>query len=135
MIEELKNGVRIMSIEARYLYSANKNDVKSDKFVRSGYDTTSFWDNKRKKKKIPDGLYKVKMPYSLALEKMHEIKMDEFKSDDYGTVYSDMVINVTFKGAAKKEKVLKPTKKGEIREPKPKYLIKTYGTGKNSLPH
>lgn len=24
MIEDLKNGVRIMSIEARYLYSANK---------------------------------------------------------------------------------------------------------------
>lgn len=130
MIEELKNGVRIMSIEARYLYSANKNDEKSDTSVRSGYDTSRFWDSKRKKKKIPDGLYKVKMPYSLALERMYEIKVDEFKSDDYDTVYSDMVINVTFKGAAKKEKVLKATKNGGIREPKPKYLIKTYGKGK-----
>lgn len=118
-----------MSIEARYLYSANKNDEKGDTSVRIGYDTSRFWDSKRKKKKIPDGLYKVKMPYSLALEKMYEIKVDEFKSDDYDTAYSDMVINVTFKGAAKKEKVLKTTKNGGIRDPKPKYLIKTYGKG------
>jgi len=131
MIEELKNGIRIMSIEARYLYSASKNNEKSDTSATSGYDTSKFWECENKKKKVPDGLYKVKMPYSLALEKMYEIKRDEFKSDDYETVYSDMVINVTFKGAAKKEKVLKPTKNGEIREPKPKYVIKTYGTGKN----
>ena len=122
MIETLKDGVRIMSIEARYLYSANKGE---------GYDTSDFWDNENKKKKIPSELYKVKMPYSLGIEKMYEIRKDEFKEDDYNTVYSDMVINVTFKGAAKKEKVLKSTAKGEIRKSKPKYIIKTYGEGKN----
>lgn len=128
MIEELKNGVRIMSIEARYLYSANKN---SDVSIVNGYGTSKFWNNGDKKRKVPDALYKVKMPYSLGLEKMYEIGSDEFKTDDYDNIYSDMVINVTFKGAAKKEKTLKPTKKGEIREPKPKYIIKTYGVGKN----
>lgn len=133
MIEELKNGVRIMSVEARYLYSANKNNEKKSisDIVINGYDTSRFWDSESKKKKVPDKLYKVKIPYSLALEKMYEIKIDEFKSDDYDTIYSDMVINVTFKGAAKKEKILKPTKRDEIRKAKPKYLIKTYGKGKN----
>lgn len=131
MIEELKNGVRIMSIEARYLYSANKkNKVDAMAFV-SGYDTSKFWDSENKKRKVPDKLYKVKMPCSLGLEKMYDIQSDEFKTDDYGNLYSDMVINVTFKGAAKTEKVLKPTKKGEIRQPKSKYIIKTYGAGKN----
>lgn len=129
MIEALKNGVRIMSLEARYLYSANKE--KDDIQDTIGYDTSKFWNNESKKEKLPDELYKVKMPYSLALEKMYEIKSNEFKSDDYDTAYSDMVINVTFKGAAKKEKVLKPTKNGECREPKPKYIIKTYGKGKS----
>ena len=128
MIELLKNGVRIMSIEARYLYSASKSSNIS---VAKGYDTSKFWDNESKKEKIPDKLYKVKMPYSLGLEKMYEIEKDEFKTDDYENLYSDMVINVTFKGAAKGEKVLKPTKKGKIREAKPKYIIKTYGTGRN----
>lgn len=128
MVEELKHGVRIMSIEARYLYSANKN---SDVSIVNGYGTSKFWNNGSKKRKVPDVLYKVKMPYSLGLEKMYEIGSDEFKTDDYDNIYSDMVINVTFKGAAKKEKTLKPTKKGKIREPKPKYIIKTYGVGKN----
>lgn len=128
MIESLRNGVRIMSIEARYLYSANKSSNVS---IANGYDTSKFWNNESKKEKIPDKLYKVKMPYSLGLEKMHEVGVDEFKADGYGNIYSDMVINVTFKGAAKIEKVLKPTKKGEIRQPKPKYIIKTYGKGRN----
>lgn len=132
MIEELRNGVRIMSIEARYLYSANKNSKNDESnAVTIGYDTSSFWDSDRKKKKVPDSFYKVKMPYSLGLEKMYEIQASEFKKDDYDIVYSDMVINVTFKGAAKKEKELKPTKNGKIKEAKPKYIIKTYGKGKN----
>lgn len=129
MIEDLKNGVRIMSIEARYLYSANKKMDSEHNEI--GYDTSRFWDEKSNKKKVPDGLYKVKMPYSLGLEKMYEIQREEFKVDDYDIVYSDMVINVIFKGAAKRKKQLKRNKKGEIKEPKPKYIIKTYGTGKN----
>lgn len=128
MISELKDGVRIMSIEARYLYSANK---KNNDETGVGYDTSRFWDCESKKKKVPTKLYKVKMPYSLGLEKMYEIEADEIKTDDYGVCYSDMVINVTFKGAAKKEKELKPTKTGKIREAKPKYIIKSYGSGKN----
>lgn len=131
MIESLKNGVRIMSIEARYLYSANKKNKADAMALTNGYDTSRFWDGENKRKKAPDKLYKVKMPYSLGLEKMYEIQSDEFKTDDYCNLYSDMVINVTFKGAAKTEKVLKPTKKGEVRQPKSKYIIKTYGAGKN----
>ena len=73
----------------------------------------------------------MKIPYSLGLEKMYELKSSKFKKVDYDNVYSDMLINVTFKGAAKRVKEVKFTKKGEIRPPKPKYVIKTYGTGKN----
>lgn len=125
MIEDFKNGVRIMSIEARYLYSANKthNDTKET----VGYDTSKMWNNEDKKKKVPDRLYSVKIPYSLGLEKMYELKSSEFKNDDYDNVYSDMLINVTFKGAAKRVKEVKFTKKGEVRPPKPKYVIKSYG--------
>ena len=129
MIETLKNGIRIMSIEARYLYSANVNGDGMQSVT--GYDTSKFGDGESKKKKVPDRLYKVKMPYSLGLEKMYETQSKEFKTDDYDTVYSDMLINVTFKGAAKREKMLKATKEGEIRKAKPKYVIKTYGNGKN----
>lgn len=128
MINELKDGVRIMSIEARYLYSANK---KSDDVSSMGYDTSGFWDSESKKRKIPDKLYKVKMPYSLGLEKMYEISPNEINTDDYGICYSDMVINVSFKGSAKKKKEAKLTKSGERREPKAKFIIKTYGSGKN----
>lgn len=128
MIETLKNGVRVMSIEARYLYSANK-EVMELKTV--GYDSTKFWDNESKKKKVPEKLYGVKMPYSLGLEKMYEIKDTEFKTDDYGVVYSDMIINVTFKGAAKREKQPTVTKTGKVRKISSKYLIKTHGKGKN----
>ena len=60
-----------MSIEARYLYSANKKMDSEHNEI--GYDTSRFWDEKSNKKKVPDGLYKVKMPYSLGLEKMYEI--------------------------------------------------------------
>ena len=131
MIEDFKNGVRIMSIEARYLYSANKthNDTKET----VGYDTSKMWNNEDKKKKVPDRLYSVKIPYSLGLEKMYELKSSEFKNDDYDNVYSDMLINVTFKGAAKRVKEVKLTRKGEVRPPRPKYVIKSYGTGKNEI--
>lgn len=131
MIEDFKNGVRIMSIEARYLYSVNKLQDDTEKVV--GYDTSKMWNDEGKKKKLPDRLYSVKMPYSLGLEKMYELKSSEFKKDDYGNIYSDMIINVTFKGAAKRVKETGYTKKGEAKPPKPKYIIKTYGTGKNEV--
>ena len=76
MIESLKNGVRIMSIEARYLYSANKDNEKNNVSIARGYDTLGFWASKSKKEKVPDKLYKVKMPYSLGLEKMYELQSD-----------------------------------------------------------
>ena len=127
MIETLKNGVRVMSIEARYLYSANK-EVSELKNI--GYDSLKFWDSDSKKKKVPEKLYGVKMPYSLGLEKMYELNDTEFKTDDYGVVYSDMIINVTFKGAAKREKQPTITKTGKVRKISSKYLIKTHGQGK-----
>ena len=128
MIETLKDGVRIMSIEARYLYSANKEIIESN---RVGYDSSGYWDNESKKKKVPEKLYGVKMPYSLGLEKMYEVNSEEVKKDDYDVMYSDMIINVTFKGAAKKEKQPTITKTGKLRKISSKYLIKTRGQGKN----
>lgn len=132
LISELKNGVRIMSIEARYLYSANKEEDKNGdvKPIDSGvgYDTSKYWESDNKKIKVPDKLYSVKIPYSLCLEKMYELNITEFKEDDYDIHYTDMIINVSFKGSAKREKVLKSGK-----QPKAKYIIKNYGKGKNEF--
>ena len=137
LVSKLRNGVRIMSIEARYLYSVNKK-VNKEGIVEPitdgvGYDTVRYWDSESKKRRLPDKLYSVKIPYSLCLEKMYNVNSDEFLADDYDITYSDMVINVSFKGAAKKEKELKPRKDGTVRVPKPKYIIKKRGTGKNEF--
>ncbi|MBQ6994076.1 MAG: hypothetical protein IJN64_06290 [Lachnospiraceae bacterium] len=132
LINELRNGVRIMSIEARYLYSANKMEDENGNVtpIESGvgYDTSRYWEDDSDKVKIPDKLYGVKIPYSLCLEKMYELDATEFKSDFYDIWYSDMVINVSFKGSAKKEKVLKSGK-----QPKDKIIVKQYGKGKNEF--
>ena len=49
-------------------------------------------------------------------------------TDDYDIWYTDMIINVSFRGSAKKEKVLKSGK-----QPKAKFIIKNYGKGKNEF--
>lgn len=132
MIGKLRNGVRIMSIESRYLYSANKTEDGNGNIIPittgQGYETSKYWANDNEKIKIPDKLYGVKIPYSLCLEKMYETSPREFMADGYGIMYSDMVINVSFKGAAKKEKVLRNDKQS-----KPKYIIKRYGSGKREF--
>lgn len=147
LIEILKDGTRIMSIEARYIYSANKPENNQD---RNGYITTNVWgkenlnlsnaggSKKRSKKKIkiPEHLYSVKIPYSLGMEKMYETNPEEFKQDDFGHVYTDMVVNVTFRGAAKRI-ACKRTRYGKYKldsdgnkiKSKPKYIIKSAGTG------
>lgn len=132
LISDLRNGVRIMSIDARYLYSVNRiedenGDAKPIE-TGTGYDTAKYWESDNEKTKIPDKLYGVKIPYSLCLEKMYELNSEEFKADDYDIWYTDMIINVSFKGSAKKEKVLKSGK-----QPKEKFIIKNYGKGKNEF--
>ena len=88
LISNLRNGVRIMSIEARYLYSANKSDEEDEngnvKPIESGvgYDTAKYWESNKEKNRIPDKLYGVKIPYSLCLEKMYELNSEEFNVDD-----------------------------------------------------
>lgn len=132
LISELRNGVRVMSIEARYLYSANKMEDENRRSIPIksgvGYDTSKYWNNDNEKKKVPDKLYTVKIPYSLCLEKMYELNSEEFKEDDYSIQYTDMIINVSFKGSAKREKVLKSGKQA-----KTKFIIKNYGKGKNEF--
>lgn len=153
MIEFLKDGSRIMSIEGKYLYTANKLE---NNLAGIGYVTTEKWKKReleeRKEKeaeepnksnkanieniKVPEFLYSVKIPYSLGLEKMYEINSEEFKEDDYNSIYTDMVINVTFKGAAKRVAYrrvrggkYKTDSDGNKVKSKPKYIIKSVGTG------
>ena len=152
MIEFLKNGVRIMSIEAKSLYTANKQENNPG----TGYVTIDKWKKKQledrkerninetdeinkvdeEKIKVPEFLYSVKAPYSLGLEKMYEIDIKEFKKDYFNNVYSDMIINVTFKGAAKRVAYRRKRNgnykidiNGNKVKSKPKYIIKSVGTG------
>lgn len=127
IIEELKNGARIMSIDARYLYSANKDDN-----VMLGYETTNKWQSDGKKRRVPLELYKITLSYSLALEKMYELNKEEFVRDDDGIVYTDAIINVTFNGSAKKVAEPKIMKNGMIKNSK-KFIPEYRGSGKNEV--
>ena len=131
MIEMLRNGVRIMNIEARYLYSANMPKEENEKV--KGYDTEKLWENENKKKKVPLNLYSVKLPYSLAIEKLHSLldEKQEFQSDDYGTVYTNAIINVSFSNSAKEKLEEEDLKEKTKVKTKPKYIIKSTGKGKN----
>lgn len=86
----ITNGVRIMSIEARYLYKMQSN--------KAGYDSSLHWNAKRDV--LPRKLYKVEIPYSLGL--IHWFNMEQSAFDKIGKqVYSNDIINVTFNKAAK----------------------------------
>lgn len=86
----IMNGVRIMSIEARYIYKMQSN--------KTGYDSSLHWN--AKKDVLPRKLYKVEIPYSLGL--IHWFNMEESAFDKIGEqIYSNDIINVTFTKAAK----------------------------------
>ena len=136
LIQKFKNGVRIMSIDARYLYSACKEkDDENGKVEQNkvGYDTSVYWEENTKKSRVPEKLYAVKVPYSLCLEKMNEVNPNEFVEDDYKNAYTNMIINVTFKGAAKVPKVGKPKSDGTLRKITPKFIIRNAGEGRNKF--
>lgn len=88
--KDITNGVRIMSIEARYLYKMQSN--------KTGYDSSLHWN--AKKDVLPKKLYKVVIPYSLGLIHWFNMDLSEFfpKGRD---MYSNDIINVTFTRAAK----------------------------------
>lgn len=90
VLDDLKDGIAIMSIDARYIYSK-----QSDEY---GYDTSVFWsDNKNI---LPRKLYKVKIPYSLGL--IHWFKMENTMFECVGNkIYSNDIVNVTFNKASK----------------------------------
>lgn len=89
-IDDLKDGVKIMSIEARYIFK------EQDK--ETGYDSSLYWT--KEKDVLPRKLYKVKMPYSLGA--IHWFGMEK---SDFGIIkneiYSNDIINVTFNNASK----------------------------------
>lgn len=87
---ELKNGVRIMSIEARYLYRMQSGKI--------GYDSSIHWNSKRDA--LPRKLYKVEIPYSLGL--IHWFNMEQSVFEKAGKqIFSNDIVNVTFNRAAK----------------------------------
>lgn len=89
-LDDLKEGISIMSIDARYIYSQQSNE--------HGYDTSVFWNGN--KDILPRKLYKVKIPYSLGL--IHWFKMEDTMFGHMGNkVYSNDIVNVTFNKASK----------------------------------
>ncbi len=115
-LDDLKDGVSIMSIEARYIYGNQEYDC--------GYNTSAFWDKDRKV--LPRKLYKVKMPYSLWV--IHWLKMKNPIFDIIGDkVYSNDIVNVTFD---KSSKIVAKDKDGQVKY-KPR--IKIDKKGKHSL--
>ena len=89
-LDDLKDGISIMSIDARYIYGK-----QSDEY---GYDASVFWNDG--KDILPRKLYKVKIPYSLGL--IHWFKMKDAIFDIIGNkVYSNDIVNVTFSKASK----------------------------------
>ncbi len=88
--EKIKSGVRIMSIDARYLYGMQDKEL--------GYDTSLHWD--KEKSTLPRKLYKVDIPYSLGLIRWSKMNPSEF-NEIGNQMYTNAIINVTFDGAAK----------------------------------
>lgn len=116
LLEYLKDGVSIMSIEARYIYGKQEYDC--------GYDTSVFWEKDRKV--LPRKLYKVKMPYSLGV--IHWVRIENAIFDIIrGKVYSNDIINVTFD---KSSKIVAKDKNGQVKY---KPQIKINKRGKYSL--
>ena len=100
-LDDLKDGVSIMSIEARYIYGNQEYDC--------GYNTSVFWGKDRKV--LPRKLYKVKMPYSLGV--IHWLKMENIIFDVVGDkVYSNDIVNVTFD---KSSKTVSKDKDGQVK--------------------
>ena len=116
VLEDLKDGISIMSIDARYIYSKQSN--------KNGYDTSVFWNNDINI--LPRKLYRVKIPYSLGL--IHWFKMDGamFKFVR-NKIYSNDIVNVTFNKASK---VIAKDESGNVKY-KPR--IKVNKRGKYSL--
>lgn len=113
---ELKNGVRIMSIEARYLYKMQSS--------KNGYNSLIHWNSK--KDVLPRKLYKVNIPYSLGL--IHWFNMEQSVFNKVGKqIYSNDIINVTFSKAAK---VKATDKNGDVKY---KPCIKENKRGRYSL--
>ena len=116
VIDDLKDGVSIMDIDARYIYSKQSNG--------NGYDTSVFWNND--KKVLPRKLFKVKIPYSLGL--IHWFKMEGRMLDIIGDkVYSNDIVNVTFNKASK---IVAKDEDGNVKY---KPQIKVSKKGKYSL--
>lgn len=89
-IEDLRDGVKIMSIESRYIF------IEQDK--ESGYDSLVFWNKERKG--LPRKLYKAKLPYSLGMIHWHKMEKSEFDRIE-NNIYSNDIINVSFNRASK----------------------------------
>lgn len=115
-IEDLKDGVSIMSIDARYIYG------KQDE--ENGYDTSVHW--KKDKDSLPRKLYSVKLPYSLGLIHWFGMENSKFKELE-NEVYANDIINVTFDSAFK---VVATDKYGNVKY---KPLIKTDKKGRYSF--
>ena len=112
-IKDLQDGVKIMSIESRYLFKEQDKEL--------GYDSTVFWN--KEKRVLPRKLYQVKLPYSLGMIHWFKMKTAIFKKiENY--VYSNDIINVSFNRASK-TKVLDEDKnikyKPQIRVNKKRY--------------
>lgn len=90
ILDDLKDGVSIMNIDARYIYSKQSDE--------NGYDTAIHWNNA--KAVLPRKLYNVKIPYSLGL--IHWFKMEYAIFSIIGDkIYSNDIVNVTFNKASK----------------------------------
>ena len=125
-----------MNIQARYLYTANKNCVEAQDNI-TGYDSKQYWikpdseKNANGSQRIPDKLYSVKIPHSLFLEKLYSLYPDEIHEDGYGEPYTDAIVSVTFRNEAKKFSVKKCKEMGEkiVRK---KYVIKEHRNRRNT---
>lgn len=116
VLDDLKEGISIMSIDARYIYGKQSNEC--------GYDTSVFWNND--KDILPRKLYKVKIPYSLGL--IHWFNMEDTMFGRMGNkIYSNDIVNVTFNKASK---VVTRDENGNVKY-KPR--IKVSKRGKYSL--
>ena len=115
-LDDLKDGISIMSIDARYIYSRQSNE--------NGYDTSAFWDKDRDI--LPRKLYKVKIPYSLGL--IHWFKMEDTMFERIGNkIYSNDIVNVPF---SKASKIIAKDENGNVKY---KPQIKVNKKGKYSL--
>lgn len=100
-IEDLKDGVKIMSIESRYIFKEQNN--------KTGYNSSVFWNKERNV--LPRKLYKAKLPYSLGMIHWHKMENAEFRQNE-NDIYSNDIINVSFDRASK---VIATDKNGNVK--------------------